>query len=71
MKKEMKRLKDIDFDENAIWLEKLTDKERKKLKRIFYKYIKWKYPFQTLHKDKEEDMFNAFMDGLLVGMLDV
>ena len=67
----MKRLKDIDFDENARWMDQLTDKERKKLKRIFYKYTKWKYPFQILNKDQEEDMFNAFMDGLLVGMLDV
>ena len=67
----MKRLKDIDFEKNAVWLEKLTDKERKKLKRIFHKYIKWKDPYKTLDGDAKIQMLAAFMDGLLVGMSDV
>ena len=67
----MKKLKDIDFDANIVWMEQLTDKERKRLKLIFRKYIKWKYPHETLHEVREEDILNAFMDGLLVGMLDI
>ena len=67
----MKRLKDIDFEENARWMDQFTDNERTRFQLIYKKYIKWKYPHQTLHKDWEEDMFKVFIDGLLVGILDI
>ena len=67
----MKKLKDIDFDANIVWMEQLTDKERKRLKLIFRKYIQLKYPYESLHEVREEDILNGFMDGLIVGMLDI
>ena len=67
----MKRLKDIDFEENARWLDNLTDKERKRLKRIFYKYIKWIDPSGILDEEYTYRIKVAFMDGLLVGMIDI
>ena len=67
----MKRLKDIDFEENAIWMEKLTDKERKRFQLICAKYIRWIDPSGILDEEYTYRIRVAFMDGLLVGMLDI
>ena len=67
----MKRLKDIDFEENSIWMSNLADKERKKLKRICAKYIRWIDPSGILDEEYTYRIKVAFMDGLLVGMLDI
>ena len=65
------KLKDINFDENNDLWDELTVKKKNELELIWKKYIKWKDPNDVLAENSKQSMRVPFIDGMLVGILNI